>query len=183
MVHLVFRRTMQANWRAKVQLHAFLTFTLDGGEWSDSRPGRFIPTKPSVSSEREAIWSPKTLRTLIFLFQESSQNSLVVHPQPSNYFRLIISAIFRVSLPKSGQDFGSMFLLLIVLIVVKLTTLLNAQLSGQDFGFMFLLLIVLIVKLRTLLNAKLSGQDFGSMFLLLIVLIVKLTTLLNAKLS
>jgi hypothetical protein len=32
---------MRAYWRVEVQLHAFLTAALDGGEWSASRPGRF----------------------------------------------------------------------------------------------------------------------------------------------
>jgi len=27
----------------ELQLHAFLNFALDGGEWSASRPGRFTP--------------------------------------------------------------------------------------------------------------------------------------------
>jgi len=27
----------------EVKLHAFLNLVLDGSEWSDSRPGRFIP--------------------------------------------------------------------------------------------------------------------------------------------
>jgi hypothetical protein len=34
---------MQVYWGAEVYLHAFLTSALDGGEWSSSRPGRFIP--------------------------------------------------------------------------------------------------------------------------------------------
>jgi hypothetical protein len=29
----------------EVQLHAFLTSALDGGDWSASRPGRFAPTE------------------------------------------------------------------------------------------------------------------------------------------
>jgi hypothetical protein len=29
--------------RVEVQLHAFLTSALDGGEWSASRPGHFTP--------------------------------------------------------------------------------------------------------------------------------------------
>jgi hypothetical protein len=36
---------MEAYWGAEIQLHAFLTSELDGGEWSASRPGRFIPTE------------------------------------------------------------------------------------------------------------------------------------------
>jgi len=32
----------------EVQLHAFLTSALDGGEWSAPRPGRFTPMKNSL---------------------------------------------------------------------------------------------------------------------------------------
>jgi hypothetical protein len=32
---------MKAYWGVEVYLHAFLTSTLVGGEWSASRPGRF----------------------------------------------------------------------------------------------------------------------------------------------
>jgi hypothetical protein len=34
---------MKAYWREEVQLHAFLTSALYGGEWLVSRPGRFTP--------------------------------------------------------------------------------------------------------------------------------------------
>jgi hypothetical protein len=34
---------MKTYWGVEVQLHAFLTSALDGGEWSASRPGRFTP--------------------------------------------------------------------------------------------------------------------------------------------
>jgi hypothetical protein len=34
---------MKAYWVMEVQLHIFLTLTVDGGEWSASRPGRFTP--------------------------------------------------------------------------------------------------------------------------------------------
>jgi hypothetical protein len=34
----------------EIQMHVFLTSTLDGGEWLDSRPGRFTPeeTAPDI---------------------------------------------------------------------------------------------------------------------------------------
>jgi hypothetical protein len=32
---------MEAYWGVEVQLHAFMTSALDGGEWSASRPSRF----------------------------------------------------------------------------------------------------------------------------------------------
>jgi hypothetical protein len=36
---------MRAYWGVEVQFHAFLTSALEGGEWSASRPGRFIPVE------------------------------------------------------------------------------------------------------------------------------------------
>jgi hypothetical protein len=43
----------------------FLTSALDGGEWSASRPGRYIPgKKPLVSIEYEAGWAPVLVLTL-----------------------------------------------------------------------------------------------------------------------
>jgi hypothetical protein len=34
---------MKMYWGVEVKLHVFLTSTLDGGEWSASNSGRFIP--------------------------------------------------------------------------------------------------------------------------------------------
>jgi hypothetical protein len=34
---------MKTYWGVELQLHAFLTSSLDGVEWSASRPGRFFP--------------------------------------------------------------------------------------------------------------------------------------------
>jgi hypothetical protein len=34
---------MKTSEEVEVQVHAFLTSTLDGGEWSASRPGLFTP--------------------------------------------------------------------------------------------------------------------------------------------
>jgi len=36
---------MKAYWGVEVYLHAFVTSTLDGGEWSASRAGRLTPEK------------------------------------------------------------------------------------------------------------------------------------------
>ena len=35
---------------AEVERHSFLTWTLDGGEWTTTRPGRFIPQVNNPSS-------------------------------------------------------------------------------------------------------------------------------------
>jgi hypothetical protein len=40
----------------EVKLHAFLTSVLDGGEWSASRPGRFIPRERSPGSRWIGSW-------------------------------------------------------------------------------------------------------------------------------
>jgi len=34
---------MKTYWGVELQLKVFLTWALDGGGWSASRPGRFIP--------------------------------------------------------------------------------------------------------------------------------------------
>jgi len=36
---------MWAYWGVEVQIHAFLTSALDGGEWSAFRPGRFTSSE------------------------------------------------------------------------------------------------------------------------------------------
>jgi len=40
----------------EVQLHAFLTSVLDGGEWLVSRPGRFTPWVKAPGSEWAGGW-------------------------------------------------------------------------------------------------------------------------------
>jgi hypothetical protein len=42
-------------WGAEVQLHAFLTSAIDGGEWSASRPYRFTPTERAPGTH----WYPR----------------------------------------------------------------------------------------------------------------------------
>jgi hypothetical protein len=45
-------------------IHAFLTSALVGGEWSASRPGRFIPEKePRAPIGKEAGWTPELVWT------------------------------------------------------------------------------------------------------------------------
>jgi hypothetical protein len=39
-----------------VQLHAFLTSALDGGEWSDLRPGRFTSERKNPGSHWVRVW-------------------------------------------------------------------------------------------------------------------------------
>jgi hypothetical protein len=55
---------MKTNGVMEVQVHAFLTPALDGGEWSASRPGHFIPLD-EVPRIRwiEAGWAPEPVWT------------------------------------------------------------------------------------------------------------------------
>jgi len=43
---------MRTYWGVDVELHAFLTSALDGGEWSGSSPGRFTPEKTCYPLDR-----------------------------------------------------------------------------------------------------------------------------------
>jgi len=43
MLFLTDHHPMKAYWGVEVYLHALLTSALDGGEWSASCPGHFIP--------------------------------------------------------------------------------------------------------------------------------------------
>jgi hypothetical protein len=42
---LTEHHAMKAYWGVEVQLHAFLTLALDGGEWSAPRPVHFTPSE------------------------------------------------------------------------------------------------------------------------------------------
>jgi hypothetical protein len=42
---------MKAYWGVEVELHAFLTSALDGGEWLASRPSHFTPEKVPLAEE------------------------------------------------------------------------------------------------------------------------------------
>jgi hypothetical protein len=42
---LTKHHAMKTFWGVEVYLHTFLTLTLDGGEWSASRPGGFTSTE------------------------------------------------------------------------------------------------------------------------------------------
>jgi hypothetical protein len=41
--------------------YSFLTSALEGGEWSESRPGRALPSdkEPPVPTVQEAVWAPE----------------------------------------------------------------------------------------------------------------------------
>jgi hypothetical protein len=47
-----------------VKIHVFLTWTLDGGEWSASRPGRFTPGERAPGIHWiGAGWAPEPIWT------------------------------------------------------------------------------------------------------------------------
>jgi hypothetical protein len=48
--------------RGRYSSYSFTTSTLDGGEWSASRPGRALPPVPIV---QEAGWAPEPVWTQI----------------------------------------------------------------------------------------------------------------------
>jgi hypothetical protein len=47
---------MKTYWRVEVELHAFLTSALDGGEWSTSRPGRRTPRETASGTHWIGGW-------------------------------------------------------------------------------------------------------------------------------
>jgi len=47
---LTKHRATKTYWGVEVQIHAFVTSAQDGGEWSDSRPGYFIPGEISADT-------------------------------------------------------------------------------------------------------------------------------------
>jgi hypothetical protein len=53
---LTKHRAKKTYWRVEVQLHASLTSALNGGEWSASRPGRFIPSERARGTQWIGGW-------------------------------------------------------------------------------------------------------------------------------
>jgi hypothetical protein len=47
---------MKTYWGVEVQIHAFLTSAIDGGEWSALRPVRFITTERATSTHWTGGW-------------------------------------------------------------------------------------------------------------------------------
>jgi hypothetical protein len=88
--------TVKTYERRKIKINEFLTFVLDGGEWSTSRPGHFIPhKKPAVTSAwaREESLPPIVKRILIHLL-----SSRYTKPNTqTKSFRILLSCCYRVS--------------------------------------------------------------------------------------
>jgi hypothetical protein len=81
---------MKTYGKVKVQLHAYLTSTLDEGEWSVSRPGRFTPReKASSTHSKGAGLAPEPIltvwRKVSFSCKDSNPYSSVVQPVADRY--------------------------------------------------------------------------------------------------
>jgi hypothetical protein len=62
---VVHMYSIKAYWRIMVQLHSFLTSTLDAREWSNLRPGRLKPgSVPAVPIALEALYASESMWTL-----------------------------------------------------------------------------------------------------------------------
>jgi hypothetical protein len=51
---------MKAYGGGDVQINIFLTWALDGGEWSVSRPCRFTPGERTPGTHRIGVWVGRT---------------------------------------------------------------------------------------------------------------------------
>jgi hypothetical protein len=75
---LTKHHAMKTHWGVEVQLHAFLTSALDGGEWSASRPGCFTPKERSPGTHWIGGWvCPRALLDAVMKRQISSPFTLL----------------------------------------------------------------------------------------------------------
>jgi hypothetical protein len=91
---------MKTYWGVELQLHAFLTSALGGGEWSDSRPGRFTPRERAPSSHWIGGWmGPRTVlgtvvkRSIPSPRLESKPRTPTVQPIAQRYTDRAITAL------------------------------------------------------------------------------------------
>jgi hypothetical protein len=62
---VVHMHSIKAYWGIMIQLHSFLTSTLDAGEWSNLRPDRLKPgSVPAVPIALEALYASESIWTL-----------------------------------------------------------------------------------------------------------------------
>jgi hypothetical protein len=88
----------------EMQLRAFLTSAADGGEWSNSSPGRFTPGKRDNSTHSTGGWvGPRTdmgaveKGNISCLFRESLPDSLDVQPHSPSLYRQSEEFKLRIS--------------------------------------------------------------------------------------
>jgi len=68
----------------ELQLHAFLNFALDGGEWSASRPGRFTPEEKAPGTRWTAGWVNPQNRSGRGGEEKNSQRLPEIEPRTSS---------------------------------------------------------------------------------------------------
>jgi hypothetical protein len=101
---LTKHHAMKAYWGVEVQLHAFLTSAVDGGEWSASRSGHFTPKERGRGTHSIGGWvGPRAVldamvkRKIPRLRRKSNSRTPIVHPAAQRYtdwaIRLINDAI------------------------------------------------------------------------------------------
>jgi hypothetical protein len=83
---------MKTYWGVDVQIHAFLTSALGGGEWSDSRPGRFNLGERAPRTDSIGGWvgtraglDAVTGRKKIPIIDPAGKWTPVFHPLPCLY--------------------------------------------------------------------------------------------------
>jgi hypothetical protein len=90
----------------EVYIHAFLTWALDGGEWSASLPGRFNPGKRTSSihcieglvRRRDGL---DAMKRKICPGRESNPDSAAVYPEARRYTDWAIPALYYSLTPRS----------------------------------------------------------------------------------
>jgi hypothetical protein len=93
---------MKMYWGVEVWLHAFLTSSLDGGEWSASHPGYFTPRERATGTYLKGGWmGPRAGLDMVLKRKipsphgESNPDHLIVQPIASCYIDRAILAHTR----------------------------------------------------------------------------------------
>jgi hypothetical protein len=83
---------MKTHWGVEIQLHGFLTSNLEGGEWSASRPGRFIPRERAPGAHWIGGWvGPRAVldavvkRKIPSPHRESNPRTPIIQPVAQRY--------------------------------------------------------------------------------------------------
>jgi hypothetical protein len=76
--------TMMTCGRVEIQLHGFLTSALDGGEWSASRPYRFIPGERATNAHWTGGWADSRVGLDAVAMRKISLPVPEIEPQSSS---------------------------------------------------------------------------------------------------